>query len=215
MIRLYLVDDHQIVREGLRVLLQAWGYQVVGESADLTEALSEIQLLNPTILVLDLQLGNRSGLELLAELNNRSLPTRCVILSMLAQPNIIAEAFRLGALAYVLKGSVGLELASAINAAAESRRYLSPEVGALAVQSFAQCHSVDPTAALSPRERQIIIMVVQGFSSASIGKLLHLSPKTVATYRSRLMAKLDVKDVPSLVRLAMRHNLLEDNPSLS
>ncbi|RFO94871.1 DNA-binding response regulator [Rhodoferax lacus] len=210
MIKLFLVDDHQIMREGLRVLLQTWGYQVVGESADLTQALAAIQKLQPDVLLLDLHLGDRSGLELLAELQSRNMHTRCVVLSMLAQPNMIAEALRLGALGYVLKGSAGRELATAIEAAASGQRFLGPEVSAMAVQSFTQPHSADPVETLSPRERQVISMVVQGLSSATIGSFLHLSPKTVATYRSRLMAKLNVKDVPALVRLAIRHKMFED-----
>ena len=211
MIRLFLVDDHQIMREGLRVLLQAWGYLVVGESGDLTQALGEIQQSKPDVLLLDLHLGDRSGLELLAEIQNRNLRTRCVVLTMLSQPNMIAEALRLGAFGYVLKGSAGRELATAIEAAAAGRRFLGPEVAAMAVQSFTNQEPVDPVALLSPRERQVIAMVVQGLSSSAIGNFLHLSPKTVATYRSRLMAKLKVRDVPALVRLAIRHNLISND----
>ena len=211
MIRLYLVDDHQIMREGLRVLLQAWNYKVVGESADPTEALAEIQSLNPNVLLLDLHLEGRSGLELLAELRKRNSKTSCVVLTMSAQPRMVAEALRMGALGYVLKGSPGRELANAIDAAAAGRRYLGSNVAELAVQSFTQEDAVDPLSALSPRERQIVAMVVQGMSSTEIGKQLHLSPKTVATYRSRLMAKLEVGDVPALVRLAIRYKLVDSD----
>jgi DNA-binding NarL/FixJ family response regulator len=209
MTRLYLVDDHQIMREGLRVLMQAWNYKVVGESADTTEALAEIQRLNPDVLLLDLHLEGRSGLELLAELRRRNAETRCVVLTMSSQPRMVAEALRMGALGYVLKGSPGRELANAIEAAAVGRRYLGSNVAELAVQSFTQDDVDDPIGSLSPRERQTISLVVQGLSSTEIGKQLHLSPKTVATYRSRLMAKLGVGDVPALVRLAIRHKLFE------
>lgn len=209
MTRLYLVDDHQIMREGLRVLLQAWSYKVVGESADTTEALADIQRLKPDVLLLDLQLEGRSGLELLAELRRHNSSTRCVVLTMSAQPRQVAEALRMGALGYVLKGSAGRELAHAIEAAAVGRRYLGSNVADLAVQSFTQGDAEDPISSLSPRERQTIAMVVRGLSSAEIGRQLHLSPKTVATYRSRLMTKLGVGDVPALVRLAIRYKLVE------
>lgn len=209
MTRLYLVDDHQIMREGLRVLMQAWNYKVVGESADPTEALADIQRLKPDVLLLDLQLEGRSGLELLADLRRHNLPTRCVVLTMSAQPRLVAEALRMGALGYVLKGSPGRELANAIEAAALGRRYLGASVAELAVQSFTQGDAEDPIGSLSPRERQTISMVVRGLSSTEIGRQLHLSPKTVATYRSRLMAKLGVSDVPALVRLAIRYKLVE------
>ena len=211
MTRLYLVDDHQIMREGLRVLLQAWNYKVVGESADTTEALADIQRLKPDVLLLDLHLEGRSGLELLAELRRHNAGTRCVVLTMSAQPRLVAEALRMGALGYVLKGSPGRELANAIEAAAVGRRYLGSNVADLAVQSFTQGDAEDPIGSLSPRERQTISMVVRGLSSTEIGRQLHLSPKTVATYRSRLMAKLGVGDVPALVRLAIRYKLVESD----
>jgi DNA-binding NarL/FixJ family response regulator len=209
MTRLYLVDDHQIMREGLRVLLQAWGHTVVGESADLTTALADIQKLKPNVVLLDLHLEGRSGLELLTAMRQRKLDTRCVVLTMLAQPRMVAESLRMGAQGYVLKGSAGRELAAAVDAAVVGRRYLGTGVAELAEQSAKQDGQATPLESLSPRERQIITMVVKGLSSVRIGALLHLSPKTVDTYRSRLMHKLDVHDVPSLVRLAIQHDLLE------
>jgi two-component system invasion response regulator UvrY len=210
MIRIFLVDDHQIVREGLRALLQVWGYEVVGETADLAEALVEIQRLEPDILLLDLHLEGRSGLELLADLNRRDFAVRCIVLTMVAQPRMVAEALGMGAMGYVLKGSAGRELAEAIEAVAQGKRYLGVEVAQLAAQSFMQADAADPLAVLSAREKQVVALVVKGMTSAEIGSQLHLSPKTIATYRCRLMAKLSVADVPALVRLAIRHNLIDE-----
>ena len=212
MTRIYLVDDHQILREGLRALLEAKGHKVLGESADPTEALADLLRLRPDVLLLDLNLGDRSGLELLAEMQRRHLPTRCVVLTMSAQPRQVAEALRMGASAYVLKGSAASDLMSAIDAAANGKKHLGAEVADLALQVFT-LKDEDPLSTLSPREQQIIIMVVKGASSSQIGIQLHLSPKTVATYRSRLMAKLGVRDVPSLVRLAVRHKLIDADDS--
>jgi two-component system invasion response regulator UvrY len=211
MTRLYLVDDHQIMREGLRALLQALGHEVVGESADPTQALADMQRFGAEVLLLDLNLGGRSGLELLAELQHRRLPIRCVVLTMSAQPHHVTEALRLGAIGYVLKGSTGTELVKAIEAAVQGKRYLGPDVADLAIQVLTKDEENDPLHVLSPRERQIIVMVVTGKSSSQIGKELHLSPKTVATYRSRLMSKLGVDDVPGLVRLAIRHKLIDSD----
>lgn len=213
MTRLYLVDDHQIMREGLRSLLEAGGHEVVGESADPTEALADLLRLRPEVLLLDLNLGGRSGFELLVELERRHLPIRSVVLTMSAQPRHVAESLRMGASGYVLKGSAGSDLMSAIDAAVQGRKHLGAEVAELALQVFMQQESDDPLSALSPRERQIITMVVNGQSSAEIGLALHLSPKTVATYRSRLMGKLGVSDVPGLVRLAIRHKLIDSDES--
>ncbi|HEX5698797.1 MAG TPA: response regulator transcription factor [Rhodoferax sp.] len=208
MTTLYLVDDHQIMRDGLRVLLEARGHAVVGESADPTQALADLIRLHPEVLLLDLNLGERSGLELQAELQRRRLPVRTVVLTMSAQPHQLAEALRLGASAYVLKGSPASDLMAAIAAAVQGKRFLGADVADLAMEAFTQ-QDADPLSLLSPRERQIILMVVEGHSSAAIGTALHLSPKTVATYRSRLMKKLGVSDVPSLVRLAVRYKLID------
>lgn len=209
MTRIYIVDDHELMREGLRALLVAKGYEVVGESADPTQALADLLRLRPEVLLLDLHLNGRSGFELLAELQRRHLPTRCVVLTMSAQPRHVAEALRMGASAYVLKGSPGSELMSAIEAAVHGKKHLGADVADLALQVFTQPDQQDPLRTLSPRERQIITMVVNGQSSAEIGEELHLSAKTVATYRSRLMAKLGVSDVPGLVRLAVRLKLID------
>lgn len=208
MSRVYLVEDHQIMREGLRALLEARGHTVVGESADPTQALADVLHLDPEVLLLDLNLGGRSGMELLAELQRRHLPVRTVVLTMSAQPHQVAEALHLGASAYVLKGSPGSELMQAIELAVKGKKFLGANVADLALEAFTQ-PAADPLSQLSPRERQTILMVVQGRSSAAIGATLHLSPKTVATYRSRLMKKLGVPDVPSLVRLAVRYKLID------
>jgi two-component system, NarL family, invasion response regulator UvrY len=207
MATVYLVDDHLMVRDGLRFVLQAAGHDVVGESADPTEAVAEIARRNPKVLLLDLSLVARSGFEVLVELQRRGLAVRVVVLSMSAQPQHVAEALRLGAAGYVLKGSPASEVLQAIEAVLQGRRHLGHQVADLAVQGLTDGMTADPFSLLSPRERQIVVMVVRGQSSAAIGHALHLSPKTVDTYRSRLMAKLGVGDVTGLVRLAIRHAL--------
>lgn len=213
MTTLYLVDDHQIMRDGLRALLEARGHSVLGECSEPTQALADLLRLRPQVLLLDLNLGGRSGLELQTEVQRRGLPVRTVVLTMSAQPHQVAEALRLGASAYVLKGSPASELMTAIEAAVKGKKYFGTDVADLALEAFTE-HDDDPLSLLSPRERQIILMVVEGQSSAAIGTTLHLSPKTVATYRSRLMKKLEVTDIPSLVRLAVRHKLIDADDSV-
>jgi DNA-binding NarL/FixJ family response regulator len=212
MSRVYLVEDHQIMRDGLPALLEARGHAVVGESDDPTQALADLLRLKPEVLLLDLNLGGRSGLELQAELQRRHLPVRTVVLTMSAQPYQVAEALHLGASAYVLKGSPASELMQAIELAVKGKKFLGANVADLALEALTQ-PDADPLSLLSPRERQTILMVVQGKSSAAIGATLHLSPKTVATYRSRLMKKLGVSDVPGLVRLAVRYKLIDADDS--
>ena len=207
MARIYLIDDHPIVRAGLSALLQGAGHTIVGEGADITQALSDVSRLAPDVVMLDLQLDGRSGFEVLAEMQRRQLTTRVIVLSMSDQPRNVAEALRMGASGYVLKGSASVELVSAVDAVMLGRRYLGEGLTDIAVQGLTTDAERGNT--LSPRERQILVMVASGKSSAAIGEELHLSPKTVDTYRSRLMAKLELADVPALVRWAIREKLIE------
>ena len=207
MARIYLIDDHPIVRAGLSALLQGAGHLIVGESEDITQALSEVNRLAPDIVMLDLHLDGRSGFEVLAEIQRRQMPTKVIVLSMSDQPRNVAEALRMGAAGYVLKGSAGVELVAAVEAVQQGRRYLGEGLTDIAVQGLTS--DADRGNTLSPRERQILVMVASGKSSAAIGEELHLSPKTVDTYRSRLMAKLELADVPALVRWAIREKLIE------
>jgi two-component system invasion response regulator UvrY len=207
MARIYLIDDHPIVRAGLCALLQGAGHTIVGEGEDITQALSEVNRMAPDIVMLDLQLAGRSGFEVLAEMQRRQMATKVIVLSMSDQPRNVAEALRMGASGYVLKGSASTELVTAVEAVQQGRRYLGEGLNDIAVQGLTS--DADRGNTLSPRERQILVMVASGKSSAAIGDELHLSPKTVDTYRSRLMAKLELADVPALVRWAIREKLID------
>ncbi len=207
--RLYLVDDHAVVRHGLRALLADAGYEVLGDTGDLTAALADLQRLRPDVVLVDLSMGDRSGLELLAELQSRQLPLRSLVLTMSAQPRHVAEALRLGASGYMLKGSSAEDLLAAIEQVHGGARHLGPEVDALALRALAEADPEDPFSALSPRERQVVALVVNGRTSAEIAAELRVSPKTVDSYRSRLMAKLGAGDITALVKLALRHGLTD------
>lgn len=211
MSRLYLIDDHVIVRMALRALLESAGHVVLGESDEPTHAIADCVRLQPDVVLLDLNLGHRSGFEILAELQQRKAPVRVIVLSMSERPEHLAEALRRGAMGYVLKGSDGPELLAAIANVAGGRRHLGATERELAERGLSSEQN-DPDL-LSPRERQILVFVARGQSSAAIAEQLHLSPKTVETYRSRLMTKLDLDDVPALVRWAIRHRLIDvDEP---
>jgi two-component system, NarL family, invasion response regulator UvrY len=205
MTRLYLLEDHTIVREGVRAVLEAGGMSVVGESDNVTTALADIERLVPDVVLLD-----RSGLDLLSQLAGRGLPTRVVVLTVSDRPWHVAEATRLGAAGYVLKGASGEEVLQAIRDVLGGGTHFSGAVAARAIEAAAG-REPDPMATLSARERQIMRMVVAGMSSAAIGLELHLSPKTVDTYRSRLMAKLGVHDLANLVRVAVRLGVIDHN----
>jgi two-component system invasion response regulator UvrY len=205
---IYLLDDHAMVRDGLRSVLSAAGHQVVGESADPTRALADLQRLTPAVLLLDIHLGPRSGLEVLVEIQRRKLALHTIVLTMSAQPRHVAQALQFGAGGYVLKGSPSSELLQALGTVLKGSRFLGAEVADLALQGLMARDGTATVDSLSPREQQIIVLVVRGQSSADIGALLHLSPKTVDSYRSRLMAKVGVADVPALVRFAIRSGLI-------
>ncbi|MDQ7746660.1 response regulator transcription factor [Hydrogenophaga pseudoflava] len=205
---IYLVDDHALMRDGLRAVLEDAGHRVVGEADHPAPALADLQRLLPDVMLLDLHLGDRSGLELLEQVRLRKLPVRTVVLTMSAQPRHVAEALRLGAAGYVLKGAPAAEVLKAIDAVLAGRRHLGPEAAELAVQGLTESPESQALASLSVREQQVLLLVVRGQTSAAIGEALNLSPKTVESYRSRLMTKLGVNDVTGLVRLAIREGLI-------
>jgi len=208
---LYLVDDHALVREGIALAMSAAGHQVIGASDNPTQALAELLYVRPDVAIVDLSLGDHSGFELLEQLQRRGFDRPIVILTMSLQPRHLSEAFRLGALSYVSKGASTSDLLAAIKAASEGQRYICPTSAALTAASTPQSEPEEALHRLSARERQVIVLVAKGHSSASIGQMLHLSPKTVDSYRSRLMAKLGVPNMPALVRLAIRAGLVEDD----
>jgi two-component system, NarL family, invasion response regulator UvrY len=209
-----LVDDHALMRDGLRAILQTRGHRVVAEAANGEQALALLPTMNCALVILDLQMGEASGsgMDVLAQMQRSQHPARSLVLSMSAQPRHVAQALQLGALAYVLKGASATELLGAIDQVLQGRSYLSPEVAGLASQGKSFGTKQQGVASLSARERQILLMVVQGSSSTTVGAQLGLSPKTVDSYRARLMAKLAVPDVPALVRLALREGLIAADP---
>lgn len=200
---LYLVEDHEMVREGMRAVLEAAGHQVVGEAGDPTTAQAGILRERPEVVLLDLHLGSRSGFELLEQLRERSVRVKVIVLTMSDQPRHVSEARRLGVMAYVRKGSPSRELLAAVEAVARSAAPWGPMAQAPTEPDAAPAYGD-----LSARERQVLAMVARGMSSAAIGEALHLSPKTVDTYRSRLMTKLGLSDVAAVVRWAIREGLV-------
>ena len=209
MTTVYLVDDHPLVRDALRALLASHQYTVVGESGTLEEAWTHIRRLVPDILLLDLNLAGASGLELQERIYRQGIATRTIVLTVEAQVHQALEADRLGVAGFVFKGSSGQSLLQAIEVVRRGDRCWRPRAQAL----LEQTSQSGRLAHLSPRDIQIMQLVVRGLSSSVIGERLHLSPKTVDTDRSRMMGKLGVKDVSGLVRLAIREGLigLEDD----
>jgi DNA-binding NarL/FixJ family response regulator len=208
-ITVFVADDHAIVREGLVQLLQLQpDLVVVGTGSDGRDCLQQICALKPDVAVLDISMPGLNGIELTAELAQRGSPTAVVILSMHSSAEHVFRALEVGARAYLPKESAAAEIVDAIRAAHGGRRYLAPRIGAVVADRMGESPGKGPLDSLSRREREILQLVAEGRSSTQIGKLLSLSPKTVDTYRSRLMQKLGLADVVSLVKFAIQHGLV-------
>jgi DNA-binding NarL/FixJ family response regulator len=207
MARVFLIDDHVVVREGLANLLESRGHTVAGQCDDISQAPALLRIAHPDVLLLDLQVGERSGFELIESLQRRSEPVRTIVMTMSEDGQDIARAFRAGVEGYLPKSAPTQELLEAIDVVLAGQRHYRGRVAELALQALAQPAAADPIDSLSARERQVVAMVARGLSSAAIGRELFLSPKTVDSYRSRLMAKLGVADAAGLVRFAVRNGL--------
>jgi len=208
MIRVMLADDHQILLDGLRRLIDSTGdMKVVTTATDAASAIAAAQEHRPDVLVLDVSMPG-GGLEVARRLREMELPTKIVILTMFAEDRYVMEAVRLGAAGYVLKRSADRELLEAIRAVAAGEAYLTPA----AVRLLLATHQNDngrAEPALSPREREVLRFTARGYSNLEIAERLFVSPKTVDTYRSRIMAKLDLHRRSELVEYALGHGLLE------
>jgi len=203
-IRVLLADDHAVVRDGLRLLLEAQpDIVVVGDAATGRDAVRQAQALSPDVVLMDIAMSDLNGVEATRQIRARCPTTQVVILSMHSNEEYIRRALQAGALGYVLKESAGLEVVSAIRTTYAGQRYLGQKIADIDAQSL----SDDALAHLSEREREVLQLIVEGQTSARIADILGLSPKTVETYRSRLMQKLGIHDVPGLVKFAIQHGL--------
>jgi DNA-binding NarL/FixJ family response regulator len=211
-IRVFLADDHGVVREGLRAMLEVQeDITVVGEAANGREAVRLTQKLDPDVVLMDIAMPELNGIEAANQIRETCASTRVVILSMHASSEHIYRALQAGALGYVLKESVGNEVANAVRVVHSGRRYLSQQIAEVMIADYVHQRQTTPAKSplerLSPREKEILQLVVEGKSSAEIADIIYVSKKTVETYRSRLMKKLDISDIPSLVRFAIQHGL--------
>jgi DNA-binding NarL/FixJ family response regulator len=208
-IRVYIADDHAIIRDGLRVLLEARDdIEVVGGAGDGRQAVKDVNELRPDVVIMDIAMPHRNGIEATALLRASTPSARVIILSMHATSEHVFRALQAGARGYVLKNSAGAELVEAVRTVHAGKRYFSPKVADLLVDDYVrEGRSASPVEALSPREREILQLIAEGHTSAEVGRMLSLSPKTVETYRSRLMQKIGVEDLAGLVKFAILHGL--------
>lgn len=212
MTSIVLADDHHVVRQGLRALLEAEpGITIVGEAADGLQAVELVERLRPDVLIADLMMPRLSGLEVARQVVRRGAPTRVVLLSMHADAGYVAEGLRNGATAYVLKDSTAAELVRAVHEAAAGRRYLSPPLSEPALESYrsrSEAATLDLYDTLTAREREVLHLAAEGMTSAEVSARLFISPRTVEIHRAHLMRKLGLKNQTELVRYALRRGIL-------
>ena len=206
-LQILLADDHQMVREGLKMLLERAGFTVVGEASDGQEAVRRVRDLVPDVAVLDLAMPLLSGLDAAREIVRASPRTRPIILTMHTEDPYVTAALRVGVKAYVLKTQAAPDLVQAIQEVSRDRIYLSPGISRTVVQAYLAKTEVPPDP-LSPREREVLQLVVEGKTTKEIARLRGVSVKTTENHRTRIMAKLDIHDTAGLVRYAIRRGLI-------
>ncbi len=211
-IRIFIADDHAIVREGLRLLLQTQpDFAVVGEAGNGRDAVAGICGLRPNAALLDIAMPELNGIEAARQITACAPATKVIILSMYGTSEHIHQARRAGAVGFIVKESAGAEVVQAIRTVGAGGNFWSETIAPLLRDVLDRRSSrrvgKSPLERLSGREREILQLVVEGATSAAIAGKLGLSPKTVETYRCRLMVKLDLQNIPQLVKFAVQHHL--------
>jgi DNA-binding NarL/FixJ family response regulator len=209
-IHVVIADDHAIVRQGLRTLLERT-FCIVGEAADGLEALRLVERECPEVLIVDMMMPHLNGLEVIRQVHRRFTATRIIVMSMLADEANVAQAILDGASAYVLKQASGMDLFDAIYAVNNGDHFFSLPLSAERINEYvrtAQGTDPDPFEALTTREREIFQLVAEGNTSQQIGQLLFISPRTAEVHRSNLMRKLNLSSKAELIRYAMTHGLI-------
>lgn len=213
MIRVLIAEDHLMVRAGIRALLEKAGdIHVLGEASNGQEAIEMTEQLKPDVLIMDIMMPRLNGIQAAESIRDLKLPTQILLLSMYSDAGFVHQALQCGVKGYVLKSSVSDELLWAVRAVASGKTYLSSPISEIVVESAINPHSIsqgEPLSNLSPREKEILQLIAEEYTSAEIGKMLFISEKTVEKHRARLMEKLNVRNLAGLVRLAVKYHLVD------
>jgi len=218
-IRVLLADDHALVRAGIRSLLQNIGeVEVVAEADDGREALKLIASLQPDIVLMDIAMPNLNGLEAATRVTKEFPNVRVIILSMHANEEYVLQSLRAGAAGYLLKGARAAELELAVASVARGETYLSPAASKHVIVDYVQRSAGDalssqdersPVERLTPRQREILQLIAEGYSTKEIAHTLNISVKTAETHRTQIMERLGIHDIAGLVRYAIRAGLID------
>lgn len=206
-IRLVLADDHPVVREGFKALLERQGFQVVGEASNGQEAVELARKLRPEVAVLDLAMPILNGVEAARELLRVSPKTKTILLTMHREDQYVLTALDAGVAGYILKTTAAKDLVQAIQQVCRGMAYLSPEISQTVVDAY-RTNARLPAERLTPRERQVLQLVAEGKTTKEVATILGVSIKTADSHRARLMKKLDIHDTAGLVRYAVRAGVI-------
>lgn len=207
-IRIVLADDHVLVRQGLKALLEREGFQVVAEASDGQDALRHVESLQPDIAVMDISMPTLNGLNAAKEIGRSSPKTKTILLTQHDEGQYIHQALEAGVKGYVLKSQVASDLLLAIRQVSRGQVYLSPGVSGAVMEAY-QSKSDKSKNPLTLRESQVLQLIAEGKSTKDIASLLGISPKTAESHRTRLMQKLDIHETASLVLYAVRHGIVQ------
>lgn len=207
-IRIVLAEDHILVRQGLKSLLDREGYQIVGEGSDGQEALKHVANLQPDIAIMDITMPLLNGINAAREMHRSSPKTKAILLTQHDEDEYVSEALDAGVKGYVLKSQVASDLLEAIRQVSRGQVYLSPGVAQAVINAYRQ-KDEKPRDPLTPRERQVLQLIAESKSTKDVATLLGISVKTAESHRSRLMQKLDIHDTAGLVRYAVRRGMVQ------
>jgi DNA-binding NarL/FixJ family response regulator len=207
-----LADDHHIVREGIKMLLEAQSdISVIGEASDGLRAVELAIRLKPLILMADLMMPGLSGLEVTKQVIQHQSRTKVIILSMYSNEAYVMQALRNGASGYVVKESNVSDMVQAVREVASGRPYLSPSISRLAMDAYiekAKSSALDPYDTLTDREKEVLHLIAEGFSSAKIAARLYISPRTAESHRANVMKKLGLQTPTDLIKYALKKGLI-------
>ena len=206
--RIVLADDHVLVRQSLKSLLEREGFQVVAEASDGQEALRHVESLQPDITVMDISMPILNGLSAAREMSRASPGTKTILLTQHDEGQYISEALDAGVKGYVLKNQVASDLLLAIRQVSRGQVYLSPGVSRAVMEAY-QSKSEKSKNPLTLRERQVLQLIAEGKSTKDVATLLGISVKTAESHRTRLMRKLGIHEIASLVRYAVRQGIVQ------
>jgi len=206
--RVVVADDHSLFRQGLVALLEREGFEVVGEASDGHEAIRLVKQLAPSIVLLDFSMPLLNGIEATREILKRAPDTHVMLLTMYDDEVNVLESLRAGVRAYILKNQTAMELEGAIREVLRGSIYLSPGISEAVVNA---CMSKEdkPIELLTDRERQVLQLIAEGHTTKSIASVLYLSVKTAESHRTRIMQRLGIHNIASLVRYAIRRGMIK------